>query len=140
MFSSEEYTEMLIIYGESGRNANAAARLYRERFPNRLHPSSNVILRLINRVRSSGSVVPNRKGVGGIDRTVRTPNTEDEVLEIFNEDGTRSIRNVANTMGVFTFTDTGTDRDTTRHRYRHDSGIGIFTFYRYGTGLTPGHS
>ncbi|KAJ3638646.1 hypothetical protein MTP99_001993 [Tenebrio molitor] len=69
MFSSEEYTEMPITYGESGRNANAAERLYRERFPNRLHPSSNVILRLINRVRNSGSVVPNRKGVGGIDRT-----------------------------------------------------------------------
>jgi hypothetical protein len=81
MFSSEEYTEMLIIYGESGINANAAERLYRECFPNRLHPSSNVILRLIDRVRNSGSVVPNRKGVGGIDRTVRTPNTEDEVLE-----------------------------------------------------------
>jgi hypothetical protein len=91
---------MLIIYGESGRNANAAERLYQERFPNRLHPSSNVILRLINRVRNSGSVVPNRKGVGGVDRTVRTPNTEDEVLETFNEDGTRSIRNVANTMGL----------------------------------------
>jgi hypothetical protein len=100
MFSSEEYTEMLIIYGESGRNANAAERLYRERFPNRLHPSSNVILRLINRVRNSGSVVPNRKGVDGVDRTVRTPNTEDEVLETFNEDGTRSIRHVANTMGL----------------------------------------
>jgi hypothetical protein len=85
---------------ESGRNAKAAERLYRERFPNRLHPSSNVILKLINRVRSSRSVVPNRKGVGGIDRTVRTPNTEDEVLETFNEDGTRSIRNVANTMGL----------------------------------------
>jgi hypothetical protein len=119
MFSSEEYTEMLIIYGESGRNANAAERLYRERFPNRLHPSSNVILRLINRVRNSGSVVPNRKGVGGIDRTVRTPNTEDEVLETFNEDGTRSIRNVANTMGLTKSTVQRILRDNRMHAYHY---------------------
>jgi hypothetical protein len=47
MFSSEEYTEMLIIYGESGRNANAAERLYRERFPNRLHPSYSKVQHLL---------------------------------------------------------------------------------------------
>jgi hypothetical protein len=104
---------------ESGRNAKAAERLYRERFPNRLYPSSNVTLKLINRVRSSGSVVPNRKGVGGIDRTVRTPNTEDEVLETFNEDGTRSIRNVANTMGLTKSTVQRILRDNRMHGYHY---------------------
>ncbi|CAH1381949.1 unnamed protein product, partial [Tenebrio molitor] len=36
--------------------------------------------------------VPDRKRVGGVDRTVRTPDTE------FTEDGTRSIRNVADIL------------------------------------------
>jgi hypothetical protein len=50
MFTSEEYipnTEMMIIYGKSGRNYKA--RLYRGRFPHRRHPSSDVFLRLVNR-------------------------------------------------------------------------------------------
>ena len=66
MFSSEEFCEMLIIYGESGRNSKAAERLYRERFPNRRHPTSTVFLRLVNRARTTGSLLPNRKGIGGI--------------------------------------------------------------------------
>jgi hypothetical protein len=42
----------MIIYGESGRNSKAAARLYRERFPHRRHPSSDVFLGLVNRTRT----------------------------------------------------------------------------------------
>jgi hypothetical protein len=83
---------MMIIYGESGRNSKAAARLYRERFPHRRHPSSDVFLRLVNRTRTIGFLVPDRKRVGGVDSTVRTPDTEGVVLQSFTEDGTRSIR------------------------------------------------
>lgn len=100
MFSSEEFCEMLIIYGESGRNSKAAERLYRERFPNRRHPTSAVFLRLVNRARTTGSLLPNRKGIGGVERTVRTPDTEEAVLDAFIEDGTRSIRSVSSTMNI----------------------------------------
>jgi hypothetical protein len=83
----------MIIYGESGRNSKAAPRLYRERFPHRRHPSSDVFLGLVNRTRTIGFLVPDKKRVGGVDRTVRTPDTEGVVLQSFTEDGTRSIRN-----------------------------------------------
>jgi hypothetical protein len=89
---------MMIIYGESGRNSKAAPRLYRERFPHRRHPSSDVFLGLVNRTRTIGFLVPDRKRVGGVDRTVRSPDTEGVVLQSFTEDGTRSIRNVADIL------------------------------------------
>jgi hypothetical protein len=71
---------MMIIYGESGRNSKAAARLYRERFPHRRHPSSDVFLGLVNRTRTIGFLVLDRKRVGGVARTVRTPDTEGVVF------------------------------------------------------------
>jgi hypothetical protein len=57
---------------ESGRNSKAAASLYRERFPHRRHPSSDVFLGIVNRTRTIGFLVPDRKRVGGVDRTVRS--------------------------------------------------------------------
>jgi hypothetical protein len=72
--------------------------LYRERFPHRRYPSSEVFLGLVNRTRTIGFLVPDRKRVGGVDRTVRTPDTEGVVLQSFMEDGTRSVRNVADIL------------------------------------------
>jgi hypothetical protein len=44
--------------------------------------------------------VTDRKRIGGVDRTVRTPDpdTEGVVLQSFTEDGTRSVRNVADIL------------------------------------------
>jgi hypothetical protein len=86
---------MRIIYGEIGRNSKAAARLYRECFP---HPSSEVFLGLVNRTRTIGFLVPDRKRVGGVDCTVRTPNTKGVILQSFTEDGKGSVRNVADIL------------------------------------------
>jgi hypothetical protein len=88
---------MMIINGESGRNSKAAARLYRELFLHRRHPSSDVFLGLVNTTRTIGFLVPDRKRVGGVDRTVRTPDTEG-VLQSLTQDGTRSVRNVADIL------------------------------------------
>jgi hypothetical protein len=86
---------MRIIYGEIGRNSKAAARLYRECFP---HPSSEVFLGLVNRTRTIGFLVPDRKRVGGVDCTVRTPNTKGFILQSFTEDGKGIVRNVADIL------------------------------------------
>jgi hypothetical protein len=67
---------MMMIYGESGRNSKAAARLYRECFPHRRHPSSDVFLDLVNRTRTIGFLVPD-----SVDRTVRTPDTQEVVFQ-----------------------------------------------------------
>jgi hypothetical protein len=61
MNAAAEYAVMLILYGECGRNAREDAREYAIRFPQRFpHPNYNVLvfLRLVNRARDTGSLVP----------------------------------------------------------------------------------
>jgi hypothetical protein len=59
MNTAAEYAEMLILFGECGRNAREDAREYVIRFPRRLpHPNYNVFLRLVDRARGTGSLVP----------------------------------------------------------------------------------
>ncbi|GBM53386.1 hypothetical protein AVEN_271562-1 [Araneus ventricosus] len=52
-FGINEYCEMLLIYGECGRKAKSAARLYRERFPEGPHPTRQPILRVVQRLRET---------------------------------------------------------------------------------------
>jgi hypothetical protein len=53
--TAADNAEMLILYGECGRKAREDAREYAIRFP---HPNYNVFLRLVNRARDIGSLVP----------------------------------------------------------------------------------
>jgi hypothetical protein len=92
MYTAAEYAEMLIIYGECRRNAREDAREYAIRFPRRLpHPNYNVFLRLVYRARTLGPwCLPDKKN-GGPPQEVRTPVTEDAVLQSFDDDSRRSI-------------------------------------------------
>jgi predicted DNA-binding protein YlxM (UPF0122 family) len=99
MYSAADYVEMLLIYGECGRNARAAARMYAQRFPNRNHPNHKVILSAIARTIEAGHILPNRKETGGAPRTVRTVENEEAILDAF-EEGTESIREVAQELNI----------------------------------------
>lgn len=46
-YDPREYTDMILLYGESGYNARGAARLYQLRFPQRRHPNHITIQGLI---------------------------------------------------------------------------------------------
>ncbi|GBO12519.1 hypothetical protein AVEN_100004-1 [Araneus ventricosus] len=48
-FGINEYCDMLLIYGECGRKAKSAARLYRERFPEGRYPTRQTILKVVER-------------------------------------------------------------------------------------------
>jgi hypothetical protein len=93
---------MMIINGKSGRNSKAAARLYRERFPHRRHPSSDVFLGLVNTTRTIGFLVPDRKRVGGVDRTVRTPDTEGVGTSIINARSKNTVQNILKGNHMYT--------------------------------------
>jgi hypothetical protein len=43
MYSAADYVEMLIIFGECGRNAREAARIFSDRFPDRPSPDHKTI-------------------------------------------------------------------------------------------------
>jgi hypothetical protein len=99
MYPAAGYVGILLIYGECGRNARAAARMYAQRFPNRNHPNHKVILSATARTIEIGHILPNRKETGGAPRTVRTVENEEAILDAF-EEGTESIREVAQELNI----------------------------------------
>ena len=99
MYTNSDYTDMLLILGESRNNAAGAARLYAERYNARRHPDQNVFRRLEQRLRETGNFVPigiNR----GRERTVRNPQLEENVLLTIVEDPTKSTRGIAQELDV----------------------------------------
>jgi hypothetical protein len=52
---------MAILYRQCDRNAAAAAREFAIRFPDRRHLDNHVILKLLSRIRETGSVMPVKK-------------------------------------------------------------------------------
>ncbi|GBM46515.1 hypothetical protein AVEN_215025-1 [Araneus ventricosus] len=53
-FGINDYCEMVLIYGECGRKAKSAAKLYRERFPEGPNPTRQTILKVVKRLRETG--------------------------------------------------------------------------------------
>lgn len=98
-YTFEEYTEMLIIYGEAGRNGRAAQRLYHERFPHRPTPSHNIFVRIQQRLRETGTFIPKRADCGA-PQTRRTVDFEEEVLHHVEENPSTSTRKIAVAMNV----------------------------------------
>jgi hypothetical protein len=91
---------MIIIFGECGRNARKAARVFFERFPNRNHPDHKVILRTMARMQETGQVLPNRKDCGGPLMIARTVENEEAILNVVEEDDTGSIGEIARPLGI----------------------------------------
>jgi len=92
---------ILLIYGACDGNSYEARRMYIERFPNRKIPNSNVFHRLINWVRTTGSVIPVRKNVGAdYDFIARTYENEEEVLRIAEENPSISICAISHEIGI----------------------------------------
>jgi hypothetical protein len=102
---------MLIVYGACGESACAAVEAYAARFP------ANVFLRLVNRARYTGNLVPQTKGVGGVTREARTPQNDEAVLQAFEEDGTLSIRSVASMFDISKSTTQRILKDNRQHAY-----------------------
>ncbi|EFA11692.1 hypothetical protein TcasGA2_TC005051 [Tribolium castaneum] len=79
---------------------NEAAREYSRRFPQRIQPSANAFLRLVERTKRTGSLLPQKKGLVGARRRARTPEIEEQMMEAFFQDPTTSIRTVSSLHGV----------------------------------------
>jgi AraC-like DNA-binding protein len=100
MYSAADYVEMLIIFGECGRNAREAARIFSDRFPDRPSPDHKTILRVLARAQETRKVLPNRNEIAGGARTARTLANEEAILNIVEEDGTKSIREIAQEVDI----------------------------------------
>jgi hypothetical protein len=87
--------------------------LYREQFP----PDHKTILKLIARGRETGQMQPVRGRSWGCN--VRTVEHEEAVLNVFEEDGTRSIRTVSREMGLSKSSVQRVLADNRRHPYHY---------------------
>jgi len=64
-YNTIEYIDMIIDYEMADENAQLAARIYAERFPNcERHPSSKAIRRYILRVKETGSLLRDMRNYG----------------------------------------------------------------------------
>jgi hypothetical protein len=64
VYSNEEKVEMLLIYGECGKNSVRALQLYVARYPEKTQPSRHIFARLIKNLCETGSInqrKPNRR-------------------------------------------------------------------------------
>jgi hypothetical protein len=109
---------MILTFARCGHNAREAVRLYREQFPQRQsHSDHKTILKLIARSRETGQMQPVLREVGGAPRNVRSVEHEEAVLNVFEEDGTRSIRTVSREMGLSKSSVQRVLADNRRHPY-----------------------
>lgn len=78
MYSNAEALDMMLILGECGGQFRAAARLWRERYPDRVPHSFNVFSRLAKRITNKGIIQPDHnKG-----RRIRCPVRDERTPEI----------------------------------------------------------
>ncbi|GBP42233.1 hypothetical protein EVAR_29830_1 [Eumeta japonica] len=95
-YTTREYANMHLIYGECRCNASTAARLYRERYPNAARYPDHRVFTNVHRLLFSKSHFPNHEYGGG-----RPANPmEDEMLEAVEEDPSTSVRAIEITTGV----------------------------------------
>lgn len=96
-FSFEEYADIMMAYGAAGGVARAAQRIYRERFPNRRLPGRRVFQDTYRRIRERGNLSNNEPRGIVIRHNVRV---DEQILQLFQEDPTRSIRTVAAMLDI----------------------------------------
>ena len=97
-FTSSEYTDMILIYGECHQNAALALRTYRERYSDtRVCPSdSRIFTRAVQRLRDNQSLVPHQAEIPS-----RLPVAQEEqILDYFNRNPTASLRRAARQFQV----------------------------------------
>jgi hypothetical protein len=79
---------MYLIYGEAHCVSARVARLYAERYSNRMHPDCKTFERLDRRIRNSNCLKPAPKVDTGCNRRIRTIGMEERIVEIVVQDST----------------------------------------------------
>lgn len=97
-YTNEEYCDMVYFYGMARGNAPDARRLYCEQFPNRQHPNFKTFTAVYERLRRTGTFKSDKKDTGR-DRSIRSVELEDDILQQIEETPTTSTRVIAQNFG-----------------------------------------
>jgi hypothetical protein len=89
-YANEEYVDMIKLLGVCNDNARSAARLYRERYPNRRHPDHKTIRAVEIRLLENGCFAP-RKDNSGRPRRL-TWQQEEQLLNDIDQEPLTSVR------------------------------------------------
>lgn len=98
-YTNEEMADRHYVYGLSQGNGLEASRRYVEMYPERQHPSHRIFARLHQRLREYGSFTKRTQDCGR-HREVRTPQLEEAVLNLIEEQPTASTRKIAFQLNV----------------------------------------
>lgn len=90
---------MYLIFGKANCSSARAERLYAERYPNRMHPDRKTFERLDQRIRNSDCLMPKLVDVGR-NRQVRTPETEERILDMAEGNQTTSTRVIGRALNI----------------------------------------
>jgi len=97
-YENVELLDMLLVFGEARHNAQEAQRIYRERYPNRQQPSSQLFRKICRRLLETGCFYPTTGG--NANRVHRTPRFEEAVLNIIEDEPSTSTRIIGNRLNV----------------------------------------
>lgn len=98
-FTNNELADIHYMYGLADGNSSKARRLYEERFPGRVVPARKTFYKLHLRLSEKGSFKPNNHLKGTL-KTARTPQTEDAVLNMVEENPEISARKIAHHLNI----------------------------------------
>lgn len=96
-YTNSELADMHLAYGAAGCNGRAAQRLYAERYPNRQIPCHAFFARVHQRLSTTGSFDGGRPER---ERSVRTPDNEEAVLNLVEDNPGLSTRDIARHVGI----------------------------------------
>lgn len=109
---------MVRMYFIAGENYGVAARLYRERWPDRRHPHRDTIAAACRRFMEHGNVLL-RNADNGRPQNVLHPALQEQIEDTFENDPTTSVREVARATGVSKTTVHKVIADTGKHPYHY---------------------
>lgn len=98
-YTFEEQADIHLFYGRAWGNAAEAKRLYEEAFPNRRVPCERFFVSVDRSLRERGKFYSDKEN-SGPDRYVRTPETEEAILNAVNANPQISTRRLALQEGV----------------------------------------
>lgn len=94
-YTNSEMADMHLMYGLANCNSMEARRLYQNRFPDRVLPNHQTFQAIHQRLSETGSFKPQKSGKSGRNRSVRTPDFDEAVLNEIENHPEKSTRELA---------------------------------------------
>jgi len=97
LYTNTELADIHFMYGKADGNAELARQLYREKYPQRRVPCNRVFSGVHQQLRDNGSFSIN---VRNRDRSIRTNNVEEVVIQQAIDDPSTSVRRIARRTNI----------------------------------------